>query len=85
MMKKSQEFHFLCRSAEMDFHCPRNVSVNLEYNALCIYIEYTCTCLSREKKQLEFCIGGWECMLQPYTESATALSDYYCIDDEEIA
>ena len=31
---------------------------------------------------LEFCIGGQNRMLQPYIESATALSDD--IDDEEI-
>ena len=33
--------------------------------------------LSQEKYRLEFCIRWWNCMLQPYIESATALSDVY--------
>ena len=31
--------------------------------------------LSQEKYRLEFCFSWWNCMLQPYIESATALSD----------
>ena len=33
------------------------------------------THLSREKYRLEFCISGWNHMLQPYIESVTTLSD----------
>ena len=38
------------------------------------------TRLSQEKYWLEFCISGWNHMLQHYIESATALSN---VDDEE--
>ena len=38
-----------------------------------VCVQYTF--LSREEQWLEFCINGWNRMLQPYTESTTALSD----------
>ena len=63
----------------MDFHHlakPKNVSVDSKCDVLLV----TACCLwyarlSQEKYRLEFCISWWNCMLQPYIESATALSN----------
>ena len=41
--------------------------------------------LSWEKQRLEFCISGWNVMLQPYIESAVALSDLVKIVTRRIA
>ena len=64
------------------------MSVNL--NMMFCACECLCSVYPLELR-LEFCISGWNRMLQPYIESDTALSDYYYyyyyyyyIDDEEI-
>ena len=79
MMKKSQEFPFFCRAAEMDFQClagPRNVSVDLKYDVLCLWVfVYGIPVWVWRSNGLNFCIGGRNHMLQPYIESATTLSD----------
>ena len=38
-----------------------------------------CLCVVNKLELGEVCIRGWNCMLQPYIESATALSDIYVL------
>ena len=78
MMKNRTIFQFPALSWTQICECRLEICCSVLLSDCVRYI-----CLSRDKWWLEFCIGGWNRMLQLYIESVTARSDD--IDDEEIA